>query len=46
MVKQLVSLFKLRIGVVMMFTALAAMAITPGRSLNGWEMVVLALAVL
>ncbi len=46
MVKQIVSLFKLRIGVVMMFTALVAMAITPGRSLSGWEMTVLALAVL
>ncbi len=46
MVKQLVSLFKLRIGVVMMFTALAAMAVTPGRDLGSWEMVVLALAVL
>ena len=46
MVKQLVSLFKLRIGVVMMFTALVAMAITPGRSLDGFEMLVLALAVL
>lgn len=46
MVKQLISLFKLRIGVVMMFTALVAMAITPGRSLSGWETLVLAAAVL
>ena len=46
MVKQLVSLFKLRIGVVMMFTALAAMVITPGPGLSGWETLVLALAVL
>ncbi len=46
MVKQLISLFKLRIGVVMMFTALVAMAITPGRSLSGWETLVLAVAVL
>jgi len=46
MVKQLISLFKLRIGVVMMFTALAAMAITPGPPLTGWEAGVLALAVL
>ncbi len=46
MVKQLVCLFKLRIGVVMMLTALAAMAVTPGRSLTGGEMIVLALAVL
>ncbi len=46
MVKQLICLFKLRIGVVMMLTALAAMAITPGRSLTGAEVLVLALAVL
>ena len=46
MVKQLVSLFKLRIGVIMMLTALVAMAITPGRSLNGLEILVLAVAVL
>ncbi len=46
MLRQLVSLFKLRIGVVMMLTALVAMAITPGRSLGGWEILVLAVAVL
>jgi len=46
MVKQLICLFKLRIGVVMMLTALAAMAVTPGRSLTGGEMFILALAVL
>ncbi len=46
MVKQLVCLFKLRIGIVMMITALAAMAVTPGRALTGGEILVLALAVL
>lgn len=46
MIKQLISLFKLRIGVVMMFTALVAMAITPGQGLSGLEMLVLAVAVL
>ncbi len=46
MVKQLISLFKLRIGVVMMFTALAAVVVTPGRSPTGGEVLVLALAVL
>ena len=44
--RQLADLFKLRIGVVMMFTALAAAAISPGPPLNGWEMLVLAAAVL
>jgi protoheme IX farnesyltransferase len=46
MLKQLVSLFKFRIGVMMMITALVAMMVTPGRSLNGIEILVLALAVL
>jgi len=46
MLKQLVSLFKFRIGVMMMITALVAMMVTPGRSLNGLEILVLALAVL
>ena len=45
-VRQLSDLFKLRIGVVMMFTALAAAVVTPGRSLSGWEVLILALAVL
>lgn len=46
MLKQISSLLKLRIGVVMMFTALAAMVVTPGQSLNGMEVLVLAFAVL
>ncbi len=46
MLSQLVSLFKLRIGVVMMLTTLVAMAITPGRSLGWWEILILAVAVL
>ena len=46
MFKQITSLFKLRIGVIMMFTALVAMAVTPGRSLNFMEITALAFAVL
>ena len=46
MLRQLVSLFKFRIGVMMMITALVAMMVTPGRDLSGWEILVLALAVL
>jgi protoheme IX farnesyltransferase len=46
MVKQIVNLFKLRIGVMMAATAVVALAITPGRSVQGWEVIVLALTVL
>lgn len=46
MVKQLVNLFKLRIGIIMSFTALVAMMITPGQPVQLWESLVLALAVL
>ncbi len=46
MVKQLVDLFKVRIGVVMAMTALVAMLVTPGRPVQLWEAVVLSLAVL
>lgn len=46
MLKQLSDLFKLRIGFVMMLTAVIAMAATPGRSVTLWEATVLALAVL
>jgi protoheme IX farnesyltransferase len=46
MFKQISSLLKLRIGVIMMFTALAAMVVTPGPSLTGFETFVLAFAVL
>ncbi len=38
-------LFKLRIGVVIGFTALAGLAMTPGPSLDAWRVVALALAV-
>jgi heme o synthase len=46
MFKQISSLLKLRIGVIMMFTALAAMLVTPGQQPGGFEMLVLAFAVL
>lgn len=46
MLKQLSDLFKLRIGFVMMLTAVVAMAATPGPRLKAWEIAVLALAVL
>jgi protoheme IX farnesyltransferase len=44
--RQLSDLFKLRIGVVMMFTALAAAVVTPGPALSPAQIVALALAVL
>lgn len=40
------SVFKLRIGVVIAFTALAGWAVTPGPALTAWQVVVLGLAVL
>ncbi|MCP4874462.1 MAG: protoheme IX farnesyltransferase [Gammaproteobacteria bacterium] len=43
---QISNLLKLRIGVVMMLTALVAMAITPGQQPSVFEMLVLAFAVL
>ncbi|MDH3536684.1 MAG: heme o synthase [Gammaproteobacteria bacterium] len=43
---QLTNLLKLRIGVIMMLTALAAMMITPGPEPSPFEMLVLAFAVL
>jgi len=46
MFKQLTSLLKLRIGIIMMFTALAAMVVTPGERPDGFETFVLAFAVL
>lgn len=46
MIKQLINLFKLRIGFIMMLTALVAMAATPGRSVSLLEIVVLAITVL
>ena len=44
--KTILNVFKLRIGVVITWTALAAAAITPGTPLSGWKMVVLALSVM
>jgi protoheme IX farnesyltransferase len=38
-------LFKLRIGLVIGFTAVAGLAVTPGPSLPGWQVLTLALAV-
>ena len=46
MVKQLIDLFKVRIGVLMSITAMVALMVTPGRSVSAWETIVLALAVL
>lgn len=46
MFKQLVNLLKLRIGVIMMLTALVAMVVTPGQALDGVQILVLAFAVL
>src|SRR5574340_196929 len=45
-IKQFVNLFKLRIGLVISFTALAGLAVTPGAAVAGWQIAVLALAVL
>jgi protoheme IX farnesyltransferase len=45
-VKQFVNLFKLRIGVVIAFTALAGVAVTPGAGPAPWQVTLLALAVL
>ena len=44
-IKQFSDLFKLRIGIVISFTALAGVAVTPG-SLSGWKVALLGLAVL
>lgn len=44
--RQLAGLFKLRIGVVIAFTALAGVAVTPGAAPAAWQVAVLALAVL
>ncbi len=46
MFKQLTNLLKLRIGVIMMLTALVAMLVTPGQALNAVQILVLAFAVL
>jgi len=44
--KQLTNLLKLRIGVIMMLTALVAMVVTPGEALSGVQILVLCFAVL
>jgi protoheme IX farnesyltransferase len=46
MFSQISNLLKLRIGVIMMFTALAAMVVTPGQQPGAFEMLILAFAVL
>lgn len=45
-VKLLVAVFKVRIGFAIMLCAIAGMAITPGSGLQGWQGLVLAIAVL
>ena len=44
-IKRVTDLFKLRIGIVISFTAMAGVAVTPG-SLAGWKIALLGLAVL
>jgi protoheme IX farnesyltransferase len=44
--RTVIGIFKLRIGVLIMITALAGMAVTPGPALGLWQVVVLALSVL
>lgn len=44
--RTVLGIFKLRIGVLIMISALAGLAITPGRGLNLWQVLVLALSVL
>lgn len=46
MFSQIVDIFKLRIGLLMAVTALAGFAVTPGQSLNVWQLLVLGLVVL
>lgn len=46
LVRQLSNVFKLRIGVTIAFTALAGVAVTPGPSLEVWQIAMLAFAVL
>ncbi|MFW2438344.1 MAG: heme o synthase [Arenicellales bacterium] len=46
MFKQISNLLKLRIGVIMMLTALVAMVVTPGPALDSMQILVLAFAVL
>src|SRR5215831_14403336 len=44
--KQGFDLFKLRIGLMIAFTALVGAAITPGRALKAWEVLAIGLTVL
>ena len=44
--RELISVFKLRIGVAIMLSALAGLAIAPGAGPGGWQTLVFALAVL
>jgi protoheme IX farnesyltransferase len=44
--RTVIGIFKLRIGVLIMISALAGLAITPGPSLSLWQVLVLALSVL
>jgi len=46
MVRQLINLFKIRIGVIMTITAVVAMVVTPGASVPAWQVAVLALTIL
>ncbi len=46
MFKQISNFLKLRIGFIMMLTALVAMVVTPGQALDGLQVLVLAFAVL
>ena len=46
MFSQISNLLKLRIGVIMMFTALAAMVVTPGQKPDAFQILILAFAVL
>ena len=45
-VRRVFNVFKLRIGIVIAFTALAGIAVTPGPALPAWQVFVLGLAVL
>ena len=45
-VRELYSVFKLRIGFAIAFSAIAGLAVTPGPALPAWKIVVLSLAVL
>jgi protoheme IX farnesyltransferase len=46
LLKDLLSVFKLRIGFAIMLCAVAGLAVAPGPALDAWQIVVLALAVL